>query len=37
MEVAIITRRLLECGFDALPEYDVSDLWNHPTAQLGAN
>lgn len=36
-EVVIITRRLLECGFDSLPEYDVSDLWNHPAAQLGAN
>lgn len=36
-EVVIITRRLLECGFEALPEYDVSDLWNHPAAQLGAN
>ena len=36
-EVVIIARRLLECEFDALPEYDVSDLWNHPAAQLGAN
>ena len=36
-EVVIITRSLLECRFDALPEYDVSDLWNHPAAQLGAN
>ena len=36
-EVVIITRGLLECDFDALPEYDVSDLWNHPAAQLGAN
>lgn len=36
-EVVIITRRVLECGFDSLPEYDVSDLWNHPAAQLGAN
>ena len=36
-EVVIITRRLLECEFDALPEYDVSDLWNHSAAQLGAN
>ncbi|KAI0903032.1 hypothetical protein F4823DRAFT_629734 [Ustulina deusta] len=36
-EAVIITRRLLEGGFDALPEYDVSDLWNHPAAQIGAN
>ncbi|KAI9716213.1 MAG: hypothetical protein M1812_005438 [Candelaria pacifica] len=36
-EVVIITRRNLECDFDALPEYDVSDLWNHPAAQLEAN
>lgn len=35
-EVVIITRRLLECDFDALPEYDVSDLWNHPAAQIVA-
>ncbi|OGM43937.1 hypothetical protein ABOM_005930 [Aspergillus bombycis] len=33
-EVVIITRRLLECDFDAPPEYDVSDLWNHPAAQI---
>ncbi|KAF2253286.1 hypothetical protein BU26DRAFT_477388 [Trematosphaeria pertusa] len=36
-EVSIITRRLLECGFEALPEYDVSDLWDHPAARIGAN
>jgi hypothetical protein len=36
-EVVVITRRLLECDFDALPEYDVSDLWNHPAAHIGAN
>jgi hypothetical protein len=36
-EVVIITRRLLGCDFDALPEYDDSDLWNHPAAHLGAN
>ncbi|OTA84777.1 hypothetical protein M434DRAFT_16289 [Hypoxylon sp. CO27-5] len=36
-EVVIITRGLLECDFDALPEYDVSDLWNHPAAQIGYN
>ncbi|TVY12605.1 hypothetical protein LARI1_G009412, partial [Lachnellula arida] len=35
-EVVIITRGILECGFDALPEYDVSDMWNHPPAQLSA-
>ncbi|OTA63980.1 hypothetical protein K449DRAFT_380915 [Hypoxylon sp. EC38] len=36
-EVVIITRGLLECDFDALPEYDASDLWNHPAAQIGSN
>ncbi len=36
-EVVIITRHLLECTFDALPEYDIADLWNHPAAKLGAN
>jgi hypothetical protein len=35
-EVVILTRILLECAFDALPEYDPSDLWNHPGAQIGA-
>jgi len=33
-EVVIITRGILGCDFDALPEYDVSDLWNHPAAQI---
>ena len=35
-EVVIITRSILDCGFDALPEYDDSDIWNHPAAQLDA-
>lgn len=35
-EVVIITRGLLECGFDALPEYDIDDMWNHPAADLSA-
>ncbi|KHN94780.1 uncharacterized protein MAM_07376 [Metarhizium album ARSEF 1941] len=34
-EVVIITRRLLECDFGALPDYDVSELWNHPAARIG--
>ena len=33
-EVVIIARGLLEYDFDALPEYDVSELWNHPAAQI---
>lgn len=33
-EVVILARRILECSFEALPEYDVSELWNHPAAQL---
>jgi hypothetical protein len=36
-EVVIITRGHLGCDFDALPEYDVDDLWNHPAAHLNAN
>ena len=36
-EVVVITRRLLECDFHALPDYDVSSMWNHPAAQIGAN
>jgi hypothetical protein len=35
-EVMIFARGLLECDFDALPQYDVSDLWNHPGALIGA-
>lgn len=35
-EVVIITRCILRCAFDALPEYDSSDLWNHPGARIGA-
>lgn len=33
-EIVIITRGILRCDFDALPEYDVSDLWNHSAALL---
>ncbi|KAF2005944.1 hypothetical protein P154DRAFT_423453 [Amniculicola lignicola CBS 123094] len=35
--IVMITRRLLECAFEALLEYDNSDLWNHPAARMGAN
>jgi hypothetical protein len=35
-EVVMITRSLLECDFDALPDYDSSDMWNHAAAQIGA-
>ncbi|KAL6712088.1 hypothetical protein ACN47E_003131 [Coniothyrium glycines] len=35
-DVVIIARRVLECEFEALPEYDVSDLWNHPAARTDA-
>lgn len=31
-EVVIIARGLLDCDFDELPQYDVSDLWNYPAA-----
>ncbi|KAE8373853.1 hypothetical protein BDV26DRAFT_296524 [Aspergillus bertholletiae] len=36
-DVVIITRGLLGRDFDALPGYDVSDLWNYPTGEIGAN
>lgn len=36
-EVVIITRSVLDCDFDALPEYDASDIWTHPGAQKDAN
>ncbi|KAK6833150.1 hypothetical protein PG987_007844 [Apiospora arundinis] len=35
-EVVVITRRLLECDFEALPEYDVSILWDHPAAEINS-
>ncbi|KAK8124531.1 uncharacterized protein PG998_000290 [Apiospora kogelbergensis] len=35
-EVVVITRRLLECDFEALPEYDVSILWDHPNAAISS-
>ncbi|CAI6332968.1 unnamed protein product [Periconia digitata] len=35
-EAVIISRSVLECDFDALPDYDVSDMWNHPAAQIDA-
>lgn len=31
MEVGMIARSILECDFDALPDYS-EDLWNHPAA-----
>ncbi|KAI9793812.1 MAG: hypothetical protein M1835_006970 [Candelina submexicana] len=36
-EAVITTRNLLDCAFEALPEYDFSDIWNYPGARLGAN
>ncbi|KAI1861597.1 hypothetical protein JX265_009564 [Neoarthrinium moseri] len=35
-EVVLVARHLLGCDFDALPEYDVSDMWSHPAAHIGA-
>ncbi|KAI1844937.1 hypothetical protein JX266_008953 [Neoarthrinium moseri] len=35
-EVVLVARHLLECDFDALPEYDVSDMWSHPAAHIRA-
>lgn len=34
-DVVIISRCVLECEFDALPEYEVADMWNHAAAQIG--
>ncbi|KAI9781911.1 MAG: hypothetical protein M1835_004150 [Candelina submexicana] len=33
-EAVITSRRLLGCEINALPEYDVTDIWNHPGALL---
>ena len=35
-EVVMITRSMLQCDYDALPEYDPEDIFNHPGAQIGA-
>jgi hypothetical protein len=35
-EVVILTRSILECEFEALPEYDRNDVWNHSAAHLDA-
>ena len=31
-EVVLITRSVLECGFEALPEYDTEDVFNYPAS-----
>ncbi|KAJ5628522.1 hypothetical protein N7490_010750 [Penicillium lividum] len=36
-EAVIVTRCILECDFNSLPDYDVAEMWNHPAAQIGAN
>ncbi|KAJ5752194.1 hypothetical protein N7520_009111 [Penicillium odoratum] len=36
-EVVIVTRCILECDLNSLPDYDVAEMWNHPAAQIGAN
>ena len=35
-EVVMITRSMLQCDYDALPEYDPEDIFNHPGAHIGA-
>ena len=32
-EAIIMSRCILGCGFDALPQYDFSDMWNYPASQ----
>lgn len=36
-DVVILCRALLDCEFVDLPNYDFSDLWNHPAAQIDTN
>ena len=33
-EIALLSRRVLECEFGALPEYDSSIMWDHPGANI---
>lgn len=36
-EVVMITRSILQCDYDALPEYDfMEDMFNYPGARIGA-
>ncbi|KAF2818571.1 hypothetical protein CC86DRAFT_308927 [Ophiobolus disseminans] len=35
-EVVILSRSILDCEFEELPEYDRNDVWNHPAARLDA-
>lgn len=35
-EVVMITRSMLQCDYDALPEYDPEDMFNHPGARIGS-
>lgn len=35
-EVVMITRSILGCDYDALPEYNFEDMFNHPGAWIGA-
>ena len=36
-EAVILCRGILDCHFEALPHYDDSLLWDHPTAGLDAD
>ena len=36
-EVVMITRSMLQCDYDALPEYDFEDMFNHPGARIAAS
>lgn len=35
-EVVMITRSILGCEYDVLPEYNIEDMFNHPGAWIGA-
>lgn len=37
IEVTILSRGLLKCDFEQLPEYDSSLMWNHPGMSIHAD
>lgn len=37
IEVILVSRSILGCDFEALPDYDSSSLENHPSARLDAD
>ena len=35
-EVVVMTRSIIQCDYDALPEYDPEGVFKHPNFKIGA-